>query len=71
MRREIIVTPENIGRIKRAEERQRKREQKCVSCGRFVSYETAKVVDFTPDTDFTSERVAFQCAKCVAQGEGS
>lgn len=38
----------------------------CAWCGKFASPRTVKV-NYTPDTDFSAERVEYKCARCVAK----
>ena len=44
-----------------ARRRRRERHNRCRRCGRFRPWD-ALVCNFTPDTEFTSERIEHECA---------
>ena len=45
-----------------ARRRRRERHNRCCRCGRFRPWDALVLSSFTPDTEFTSERIEHECA---------
>jgi uncharacterized protein with PIN domain len=40
---------------------------RCVECGKFITYEDLVMVEFIPDTPFTIEKATYMCRECYAE----
>lgn len=37
---------------------------KCCQCGKFISYDNIAKTEFTPDSEYTCEKIEYICIKC-------